>query len=135
MRSMAAKNTETLHGIYARWAQGDFSAGPEHFDPNLVFIMRPEFPDSGTYLGLEQLAAYMRIFLEPWEWITIEATDLIEAGDSIIAVVTQRGMGIASQVEVEFNYFNVWTFRGPVIIRFETFREREEALAAVGLRA
>ena len=41
---MANENTETIRGIYARWAEGDFSAGPEHFDPNLVFIMRPGVP-------------------------------------------------------------------------------------------
>ncbi len=133
MHSMAADNTETIRAIYERWGQGDFSVGPEHFDPNLVFVMRPEFPDSGTYLGPEQVADYTRIFLEPWERITIEATELIEAGDSVIAAVTQRGMGIASQAEVEFRYYNVWTFRGPMIIRFETFRERDQALTAVGL--
>ena len=130
---MTSENTETIRGIYARWAEGDYSAGPEHFDPNLVFIMRPEFPDSGTYLGPVQVAEYMRGFLEPWERITIEATEIIEAGDSVVAAVTQRGVGIASRAEAEFKYFNVWTFRGPAIIRFETFREREEALAAVGL--
>ena len=40
---------------------------------------------------------------------------------------------MASRVETDFSYFNVWTFRGPKIIRFETFRERDQALAAVGL--
>ena len=130
---MANENTETIRAIYERWAEGDFTAGPEHFDSNLVFIMRPEFPDSGTYVGPEQVAGYMRIFLEPWEWINIEATEIIEADDSVVVAVTQRGLGMASRVETDFSYFNVWTFRGSLIIRFETFREREEALAAVGL--
>jgi ketosteroid isomerase-like protein len=127
------RNTETIRSIYERWGTGDFAAGTEHFDPNLVFIMRPEFPDSGTYLGPERVAEYMRLFLEPWEWITIEATEIIEAGDSIVVAVTQRGLGSASRVEAEFKYFHVWTFRGPAAIRFETVRERDEALAAVGL--
>jgi len=129
---MSEANVETIRRIYERWGEGDFTAGPEHFDPNLVFVMRPEFPDSGTYLGPEQVADYTRGFLEPWERITIEATEIIEAGDSIVAAVTQRGIGMASRIETEFSYFNVWTFRGPLIIRFETFREREQALAAVG---
>jgi ketosteroid isomerase-like protein len=129
---MASDNAETIRGIYARWAEGDYSLAMSA-DPNLVFIMQPEFPDSGTYLGPEQVAEYMRGFLEPWERLTIEATEIIEAGDSIVAAVIQRGIGIASRVEAEFSYFQVWTFRGSTIIRFETFREREEALAAVGL--
>ena len=128
-----SQNTEIIRRIYERWAEGDFAAGPEHFDSNLVFVMRPEFPDSGTYLGPEQVAEYMRVFLEPWEWIKIEATEIIEAGDSVVVALTQRGLGIASGAETEFRYIHVWSFRGPTIIRFETFRTREEAHAAVGL--
>ena len=45
----------------------------------------------------------------------------------------QRGLGTASRIEAELRYFHAWTFRGSAIIRFETFKEREEALAAVGL--
>jgi ketosteroid isomerase-like protein len=132
---MTEKSLETIRGIYERWGEGDFSAGPEHFDKDLVFVMRPEFPDSGTYLGPEQVAAYMRIFLEPWERITVEGTEFVEAGDSVIVAVTQRGVGTASGAEAVLTYFHVWTFRGPRIIRFETFRERDEALTAVGLAA
>jgi ketosteroid isomerase-like protein len=135
MASMTPENVETIRGIYASWAQGDFTAGPEHYDKDLVFILRPEFADSGTYLGPEQVAGYMRGFLEPWDRLTIEATELIEARDSIVVAVTQRGMGTASGAETELSYFHVWTFRGSIIIRFETFMGRAEALTAVELDA
>jgi len=130
---MAEENVETIRGIYERWALGDFTAGPQHFDPNLVFVLRPEFADAGTYLGPEQIAEYTRALLEPWERLTIDATEIIEAGDSVLVAVSQRGQGTASGAETEFRYFHAWTFRGPSIIRFESIKEREEALAAVGL--
>lgn len=133
MASMTQEHVETIRGIYASWAQGDFTAGPEHYDKDLVFILRPEFADAGTYLGPEQIAGYMRGFLEPWDRLTIAATELIEAGDSIVVAVTQSGTGTASGAETELSYFHVWTFRGSAIVRFETFMERPDALAAVGL--
>lgn len=130
---MAAENVEAVRAVYERWGAGDFSAGPELFDPHLVFIMRPQFPDSGVYLGPEEVARYMRGFLEAWTRVTIEAEEIVEAGDSVIAAVAQRGTGTGSGAETELRYFHVWSFRGPRVIRWESFRERGEAFASVGL--
>ena len=129
---MARANGETVRGVYERWAEGDFTAGTELFDPLILFVMRPEFPEAGAYLGPERVAEYMRGFLEPWARITIEAEEIAEAGDSVVAAVRQRGVGTGSGAVTELRYFHVWTFRGDRVIRWESFRERAEALAAVG---
>jgi ketosteroid isomerase-like protein len=95
--------------------------------------MRPEFPDSGLYVGLDQLAKYTRGFLEPWTRIAIEAEELIDAGDTVIAAIRQHGAGMGSGAPTELRYFQVWTFRGRKVIRLESFRERAEAFEAAGL--
>ena len=51
----------------------------------------------------------------------------------MIVGVHQRGAGRGSGVATELDYFWVWTFRGPKVVRFESFRDRAGALAAVGL--
>lgn len=122
-----------LRAVYDRWAEGDFTAGPDVFDERVVFVMGPGFPDTGIYIGPEGVAGYTRGFLEPWAHVTIEALDMVLAGDTVVAEVRQRGMGEASGADTGFDYFQVWTFRGDRVIRFETFRERAEAHAAVGL--
>jgi ketosteroid isomerase-like protein len=96
--------------------------------------MGPGFPDAGTYLGPEGVAEYTRGFLEPWSRITIDAEEISEAGDSVVVAVWQRGTGTGSGAVTEFRYFHVWSFRGSRVIRFETFRERAEAIEAAGLR-
>ena len=78
------------------------------------------------------MADYMRAFLEPWTTVTIEATEITPAGDSVIVEVRQRGLGTASGVEIDFGYFQAWTFRGESVIRIESIMGREEAFAAVG---
>jgi ketosteroid isomerase-like protein len=130
---MSQRNVEAVQGIYDRWGQGDFDAGTDVMDPLLLLVMRPEFPDAGTYLGLEAVRGYTRGFLEPWIRITIEAEEIVEAGDTVIVAVRQSGVGSESGVATELRYFHVWTFRGGKAIRMETVRERAEALEVAGL--
>ena len=131
---MSQENVEVVRDVYERWSQGDFRTSLDVLDPLVLFVLRPDFPDAGTYLGPERVAEYTRGFLEPWTRITIEAKEIIDAGDSVIVAVLQCGVGGASGVATEFRYFHVWSFRGRKVIRLENFRERAEAEEAVGLR-
>ena len=129
---MPPENVEIVRGVYERWSEGDFRT-TDVFDPKVVFVLPPEFPDTGAYLGIEAVAGYMRDFLEPWTHITIEAEEILEAGDTVLVGLLQHGVGDASGAETELRYFQLWSFRGGRVIRLENFRERAEALEAAGL--
>ena len=130
---MSQDRLQIVESIYERWGEGDFRTPVEHMDENVVFIMPPDLPDSGTYLGREALADYTRDFLAPWSKIAIDAEEIIPAGDTVVVAVRQHGAGGASGAETEFRYFQLWTFRGGKAIRIESIRERDEALEAAGL--
>ncbi len=130
---MSEEHVDALRDVYARWSQGDFSASLEVADPLILFVINPEFPDAGTYLGIEEVRSYTRGFLEPWSHITIEAEELTPAGDSVVVAVLQRGVGDESGAVTELRYFHVWSFRGAKAIRLENIRERAEAFRAAGL--
>lgn len=130
---MSGETLEAVRAIYDRFGEGDFRVSLEYVDPQVVFVLPPGFPESGTYLGIDALGDYTREFLEPWDQITIEAEEMIAAGDSVVAAVRQTGVGSESGAATEFRYFQVWTFRGPKVIRLENFRERSDALKAAGL--
>ena len=66
--------------------------------------------------------------------LTIEAEEIMDAWDSVVVAVLQRGVGGGSGAATEFRYFHLWSFRGPKVIRLENFRHRAEALEAAGLR-
>ena len=131
---MSAQHIDAVRSVYERWSEGDFRASMDVLDPHALLVLRPEFMDAGLYLGVERIEEYTRHFLEPWSRITIEAEELTEAGDSVIAAVLQSGVGSESGISTELRYFHVWTFRGDRVVRLESIREREEALEAVGLR-
>ena len=131
--SVAQQNLEIVRSVYDRWRTGDFLSGADIFDSALVYVIRPEFPDAGTYAGLEQVASFIQSWLEPWERVTIEAEEFREAGDSVLVAVHQVGVGRGSGVPGDMRFFQIWTFRAGRVIRLDAIRDRRDALEAVGL--
>ena len=130
---MSEQNVAAVRRVYDRWAHGDFTASMDLLAPAAVLVIGPEFPDAGTYGGIEGIRQYMRGFLEPWTRVTIEAEELTGAGAAVLAAVHQSGIGEASGVETDLRYFQVWTFRDGRVVRLEGFRDRAQARAAAGL--
>ncbi len=131
--SDATDRIQMLRRVYDEWGRGQFRAGSELFDPWVVLVLRPGFPDAGAYLGPKEIRRYMLGFLEDWNDAAIEAEELLEAGDSVVVAVHQRAAGKGSGIPVDMRYFQVWTFRGAAVIRIESFRNRPDALHAAGL--
>ena len=131
---MSQDHVETVRGIYERWGQGDFKAGIELYDPHIVLVLRPEFPDSGTYLGPDEIREYMRRdFLADIHDAVIVGEEFIDAGDSVVVQINQIATGPESGARVGIRYYQVWTFRGDSVIRIESIRERDEAFEAAGM--
>ena len=132
---MSQRNVEIVRQVYERWGRGDFRAGMELYDRNVLFVMRPEFPDAGTYRGPDEIRRYMREdFLADLDGVVILGEEFLDAGDSVIVRVNQQATGTGSGATVGMRYYQVWTFRGRAVIRLENVRERDEALEAGGLR-
>src|SRR3712207_5553330 len=102
---MSAGRVETVRRIYEEWARGNFRAGTERFDPHVLLVIRPDFPESGAYLGADQIATYMRDLLASYEDFAIEGEEFVGAGDSVVARVYQRGAGSTSGVPTDYGYF------------------------------
>jgi ketosteroid isomerase-like protein len=131
---MSQENVETVRGIYERWGQGDFRAGIGLYDPNVLLVLRPEFPDAGVYRGQDEIRKYMREdFLADLEDAVIIGEEFLDAGDTVVVRVNQVATGPGSGVRVGIRYYQAWTFRGRSVIRIESIREREDALEAAGL--
>jgi ketosteroid isomerase-like protein len=132
---MSEENVETVRRVYEQWGRGNFRAGTEVYDPNVLLVLRPEFGvASGRYRGPEEVATYMRDeFLSEWQGAVIAGEEFLEAGDSVVVQVHQRATGRESGTPVEMRYFQVWSFRGRSVIRIESILKRADALEAVGL--
>ena len=140
---MARDNVETLRRVYEGFARGDFRSTLDIYDPHVVLVsayVQLDDPNiswrdvEGAYWGVDGLRDYMRKVLELWSSVTIEAEEIIEAGDSVVAAIRMNVVGRESGVPVELTAFHIWTFRGGSVIRLEVVPTREQALEAVGLR-
>ena len=137
---MSQENVESIRAVYERFSQGDFRASVDLLDPHVVLVLNPEFAPSlftaaheGALYGVEAIAAYTRDLLDAWPDYTMEAEEIVAAGDGVLVGVCQRGIGRSSGVPTEGRYFTLWSFRGRKIIRIESFGERAEALEAAGM--
>ena len=134
LTGMSQKNVEIVRQVYEQWGRGDFRAGIELYDPYVLLVLRPEFPDARAYCGPDEIRRYMREdFLADLEGAVIVGEEFLDAGDSVVIRVNQQATGPGSGALVAIRYYQIWTFRGRSVIRIESIREREEALEAAGL--
>ena len=123
-----------MQRLHDKWGEGDLQAGAEFYDPRVLFIPLGRIPDQeALYVGPEGIRKFMHGWLKAWMNLTVSAEDIIEAGDSVVVVVHQRGVGKESGVPSDMRYYEAWTFRGRAVIRREQFADRTDALEAVGL--
>jgi ketosteroid isomerase-like protein len=130
---MAGNNVELVRRAFAEWSQGDFRSSEGIYDPHVVLVVRAEFPDAGAYYGMEGVRKYTRYLFAAFNDFSISGEEFVEAGDSVVVRVHQRGTGAGSGVPAEIEYYMVWTFRGGTLVRMESIRDRADALAAAGL--
>jgi ketosteroid isomerase-like protein len=123
-----------LREVYAEWARGNFRAGRELLDPDMVFETFTGDEGTVSTRGLAELEVRMRQTMElVWSDFRVEADDFIDAGDTILVTGRIVGRGRGSGVDVAGHVFMVWTFRDGLAVRQQWFQEREQALQAGGL--
>ncbi len=111
----------------------DIDAALAACDPAIELHSWSEGPDRQTYRGHGGMRAALDTWLESWEWMRVEITGIVEAGDRVVATLHQRAAGRGSGIEVEITSFSVHTFRDRTVVRIELFTDRELALRAAGL--
>ncbi len=129
---MSEQNVETVRAAYERAAHGEFSL--DAYAEDFEFVTSPELPDAGTYRG-EEARRWIRAWIDSFEELTIEATELIDAGEVVIAGILQRGRPPGGEAPIEGRWWHVMRFREGLIVRSELYPERDQALKAAGSRA
>lgn len=84
--------------------------------------------------GHDGLRDFWRELYGAWDNYEHEVHELIDAGDHVISIVTDRGRGRASGAEVEIDAFGLWTVRDGKVVRVAWLSTREAVFAAAGVR-
>jgi ketosteroid isomerase-like protein len=115
----------------------ELAAITDALDPDIEWDATRTFVEDlgGTYHGHNRVAEWWGRWLEAWETIEFEMTELIDAGDHVFLWIqhqTMRGRGSGLEVDAP-PYGWVFTFRDGKMTRGALYLEREEALEAAGL--
>ena len=136
---MSQENVEVVRRVYEAAARRDRATVFSLYDPDVEWDgTRSRWSEVSTgkphFHGHEDLQRFFRQYYEMWESFEDDLQELIDAGDQVVSVVTSRGRGRASGVDVEWpGNVGVWTIRNGKVVRVVWFSTRGEALEAVGL--
>jgi ketosteroid isomerase-like protein len=136
---VSQENVEIVRRGFEAFNRG----GPEamisggFWSPEIVWDTSPSaVPGLGVYRGQDEVKSafendWFKAFpFEEWE---IAVEELIDHGDKVIAMSTQRGRGASSGVAAELEQAQVFTLRDGKVVRIDSYLNREKALEAAGL--
>jgi hypothetical protein len=135
-RAMSRENVELVRASWEAWSRGDMPALFEFYDPAVEWDMTHSYvPDMGVFQGHAGVRQFFTEWREFFAEYHAEPVEFIDADESVIVRVSQRGRGRASTVDVELpSYWQVYTVRGGRAVRVEIYRDEEDAQRAGGLR-
>jgi ketosteroid isomerase-like protein len=105
-------------------------------DEHVVWDLRanPVVDLDPVYIGRDAVIEASRHYWGTWQDYRLDAEETIEAGSSVVVAVHERMRGKGSGAPIDRRWAQIWTFHRGRIIRWEVFKDRAEALEAVGLR-
>ena len=133
---MSQENVEIVRRVYEAVARGKAETVHELYDPEVEWDttrLASEGLATGLYRGHEGIRRWFRAWNEAWVESDFHLEELIEAGEDVVSVVSRRGRGRVSGVEVQSPGAVLWTIRNGKVARVVLFPTRDEALEAVGL--
>jgi ketosteroid isomerase-like protein len=127
---MSRANVEAMRRGYERFAATG-EIGP---NPDLVWdVSRLGWPGQQIYAGAEGANQFLAEWADAWEDWALAAEDYIDAGESVVVIVNQRGRSKATGIPVNMRFAQVWSLRDGLAIRMQMYSSVDEALEAVGL--
>jgi ketosteroid isomerase-like protein len=113
-----------------RWNAGDLEGMFELYHDDIVVMPGEHWPDSAVVEGKKAFRESTQEWLDVWQSIEIETTDVEAYGDRVVAHGAWRSTGRLSGIEGTLPIHIVFTVRGGRIARLEWFPDHERAVAA-----
>ena len=137
---MSQENVELVQDVIEAHKRGEMDRVFAAYDPDIEWriselqTLTPIADFEPVYRGHEGIRRFWRTWAAAWETPTFEYESFIDAGDTVVSVLSQRMRGRTSGIEQEWNaYAQNWTIKDGKIVGVEFFVDRARALEAAGL--
>ncbi len=136
----SSAHEESLRAAYAALNRNDVAGFIAAFDAEIERIEPSDFPQGGTYRGLEAVRAHVEKGRGTWAEGSCEPLRFIvappsELGERVIVLAQVR---VRLKHETEWRIGRIadaYTFRNGKAVQFRTFADEREALEWAGLSA
>jgi ketosteroid isomerase-like protein len=129
---MSTANLDVIRRGLLMFEAADLDGGLELLCPDAEWDVR-DFLDGEVYKGRAAIRAFWEyLFEEVWESVRMVEERLVDAGDTVVAMVRFQGTGRSSGAPVDLPIAWTFEFRNGCIARVKINLDRAEALDAVG---
>jgi ketosteroid isomerase-like protein len=134
---MSRENVEIVRRIYEATSRRDRETVLSLYHPEVEWDMSQHaygemFSEQKPRLGRDSVREWFREWYDAFEDFEHACDELIDAGDQVVSVGTDRATGRTSGAAVERRMAGVWTVRDGRVVRVVWYESREQALEAIG---
>ena len=127
-------NAEWVRQAFERWNAGDRNPPLERIDPGVrIHTVFGKAFQGEPFRGHEGTRAWLAGLDENFETWRIDPHEWHERGDTVVVIANVHARGRGSGIELDQLFAWVAEFRGDVLVRLQTYLDREEALAVGGI--
>jgi ketosteroid isomerase-like protein len=143
---MSNENLDLVRRLYADGGPFALPMGPEgertlldhlfheYYDEQLEVVMPPDYPEGEqVYVGRRGMSKLIAELRDSWTKWRFEAERFIDVGERVIVLIRVVAKGGASGIATERETAHVWTLRAGRLTSIQIYRDRGQALEAVGL--
>jgi ketosteroid isomerase-like protein len=130
---VSQENVEVVRRLLDHWNETGELLWAE-IAPDALFVIDPGAFLAGTYRGHDEIRTLLRLMAETYAEFRYEADELVDRGDSILALGRIRVRGAQSGATGTQTGALVMGVRDGMLVSYRAYLSREEALEAVGLR-
>jgi uncharacterized protein len=87
---------------------------------------------SGVYRGRSGVREAIERWSAAWPDRRVELEELIDAGDQVVVITHEYAKSVYTGISLDRAVAEVWTLRDGRVVSILEYRDRDEALAAVG---
>jgi ketosteroid isomerase-like protein len=129
---MSATNVEIVRRLNEAINRWDIAGVVALLDPECEWWDREDDPGAAVHRGHEGVSTFLAD-LDAHAELRVEAKEFIDAGDYVVSPVRLDGRGRASGAPFEEYEVHVLRLRGGKVTEIREYREKNEALDALGL--
>ena len=130
---MSQQNVDVIRRMNAAFNRGDLDTAFSFYDPDAVWHSRTDEPDTGDYQGLAAIRQMADMWKGAFDDFRLDLEGYVDADDCVVTSGWVCGRGRESDAAVRDPYAWLIRLRAGKLTEIWEYRDRSEALEAVGL--